>query len=162
QLLDRGLEPEVDRVVAWRLGVRVLEGATHGLGQGVHVVHERTGIGRDGAERARLEERVLRDEAPDGVLELVVAVEWEGQGRALMGPGKGVAARLEDEHLLPGRRQHVRRRAAARAAADDAEVEGPGEALVPENVVVRHRLAHSPKIAAAVTIESWMWVASSE
>src|SRR5206468_12375493 len=80
QLLDRRLEAEVDGVEARRLGVRVLEGATHRLREDVHVAHEQARIHRARSERTRLEERVLLDEAPDRVLELVVAVEREGEG----------------------------------------------------------------------------------
>src|SRR5439155_5119848 len=94
QLLDGRLQAEVERVETGRLGIGVLEGAAHCLGKRVHVTHQRARVCRARPERARLEECVLLDEAPDRVLELVVAVEGEGEGGTLVEAGKGIAAGL--------------------------------------------------------------------
>jgi len=160
--VDRRLQPEVDGVEARCLRVGVLEGAAHGPGEDVHVLVDGRGARGVAAEGARLEEAVLLHEAPERVLELVVAVQGEGKARGVVEARERVRARLEHEHVFVRGRQYVRRRPAAGTAPDDAEVEAR-EAAVPEHVVFR-LAGHAqsvPKMRVKAMIVSWTRLASA-
>ncbi len=161
--VDRRFQPEVDRIEARRFRVGMLEGAAHRLGEQVHVRVDGGGAHGVAAERARLEEGVLLHEVADRVLELVVAVQGQGKPRRVVEARERVRARLQHEHVLARSRQHVRRRPAAGAAPDDAEVEA-GEAVVPEDLVFRLAAGHAqsvPKMRVKAMIVSWTLLAAA-
>src|SRR5262249_37755713 len=115
--------------------------------------------GRCGPEGARLERGVLPDPVPRQVLDLVVAVEREGEAVGIVEAGKGIVARLEHEDGLAGRRQHVRDRGAPRPAADHADVETREAAVAEDGLLgspaaAAYSLHVTPSAAVSVTTAS--------
>ncbi len=114
-----GAEPEVLLPEARHLAVGVGAATADGGRDGVHLAHVRVlPLVRRAAERPRLDQRVGAEEVAGDELDLVVGVVARRLGH-VVGIEEMVAALLHDDDGPPGPGEHLGRRGAAGAGADD-------------------------------------------
>ena len=120
---ELGTQPEVDLAQTGQLAVGVVTGAAQRRGHVVQLAREEAlAVGSGTPVRTRFQQRIGAEEVTTVELDLVARDVPEGCERRVE-VQQVVATLLEDAHRLARGREHLGRGGAARAGADDDDVE---------------------------------------